>query len=396
MPAEPIKKTTPAKKAVPVALPAKPEPVPDSMVAALIALQAKLPRIRKADTAEVETKTGRVYKYRFADLADVSEQALPLLSSLGLCWMCKPTLVDGHFVLLYRLSHISGDVEEGTYPLPPPETAPQSIGSAITYARRYCLCAVTGIAPDKDDDDAAAAASRSAPRELSTDAAWLARMNRMIGEAGTIEALREARTALQSGMNEGLGTEEDGWILFDRIKAKVADIHDQGSQDPAVPAPGVAPGASNHASGVSQVPPGANEGSRPSGGPDELEAAQAAVEGAFPGAHTVPDPADAVAAARDEVRQDLNDMDQPAPATPAPPPTGDPQRIEALEKMVRRAGSTDSLGAMYRSTWGDASLFTTAEKDRIRSMFDVAYEQLTGEKRPAKFEDWNMGVKAKR
>ena len=35
----------------------------------------------------------------------------------------------------------------------------------ITYARRYCLCAVTGVAPDEDDDDAQAAeAGAQVPR----------------------------------------------------------------------------------------------------------------------------------------------------------------------------------------------------------------------------------------
>jgi hypothetical protein len=75
--------------------------------------------------------------------------------------------VDGKLVLIYELLHVSGQSREGVYPLPERGT-PQEIGGAITYARRYCLCAVTGVAPDDDDNDAALAeraATRRARRE---------------------------------------------------------------------------------------------------------------------------------------------------------------------------------------------------------------------------------------
>ena len=44
-----------------------------------------------------------------------------------------------------------GDAITGTWPLG--SGTQQQLGAAVTYARRYCLCAVTGIAPDEDDDD---------------------------------------------------------------------------------------------------------------------------------------------------------------------------------------------------------------------------------------------------
>jgi hypothetical protein len=57
------------------------------------------------------------------------------------------------FVLAYKLLHVSGESVAGEYPLPTGGT-PQALGSAITYGRRYALCAVTGLAPEDDDDDA--------------------------------------------------------------------------------------------------------------------------------------------------------------------------------------------------------------------------------------------------
>ena len=51
----------------------------------------------------------------------------------------------------YELRHEQGEVINGEWPLPAGGN-PQQIGSALTYGRRYTLCAVTGIAPDEDDD----------------------------------------------------------------------------------------------------------------------------------------------------------------------------------------------------------------------------------------------------
>lgn len=127
-----------------------------NLAAALAEFQASLPRIAKAQTANVPTKNGGSYEYSYADLAAVTNEILPMLAKHGLVWITMPTTVDGRFVLAYRLLHTSGEAVEGEYPLPS-NLAPQQTGSAITYARRYCLCSVTGVAPDSDDDDAAAA-----------------------------------------------------------------------------------------------------------------------------------------------------------------------------------------------------------------------------------------------
>jgi hypothetical protein len=137
------------------------------LAVALAAFQAVCPPIKKANTAKVTTRTGGEYSYDYADLTAITEAAYPLLSKHGLSFSTLPTLTpnDG-FVLQYRLMHTSGEFLEGVYPLPDPSgqdvdtgkaITPQQLGSAITYARRYSLCAVTGIAPGGDDDDAGSA-----------------------------------------------------------------------------------------------------------------------------------------------------------------------------------------------------------------------------------------------
>lgn len=118
-----------------------------NLASALAAFQKALPKISKGSTADAGT-----YKFKYADLADISAAVLPLLGEHGLSFSARPTLDEGgRFVLAYELLHVSGDSRSGAYPLPA-SGSPQQIGSAITYSRRYALCAVTGVAADEDDD----------------------------------------------------------------------------------------------------------------------------------------------------------------------------------------------------------------------------------------------------
>jgi hypothetical protein len=118
--------------------------VRSELAAALAAFHEELPRVRKDATAQYG---------KYADLADITPEVLPLLGKHGLAWTCKPKLrKNGMFVLRYKLTHAaSGEAERGDWPLG--QGGPQQLGSAVTYGRRYCLCAVTGVAPDGDDDD---------------------------------------------------------------------------------------------------------------------------------------------------------------------------------------------------------------------------------------------------
>jgi ERF superfamily len=115
---------------------------------ALVEVQANLPTIHKCETAKVGQ-----YSYNYADLPTITAEILPLLAKHELAWTTRPTIHDeGMFVLAYELRHVSGEALAGWYPLPSASSRAQEIGSAITYARRYALCSVIGIAPDEDDD----------------------------------------------------------------------------------------------------------------------------------------------------------------------------------------------------------------------------------------------------
>lgn len=134
-----------------------------SLHEALLGVQSQLPKIERGETAVVETKGGGSFSYKYVDLATVHEAVLPLLNMHGLVWLTMPDMIpqaDGTFVFMLRweLRHEDGDKLDGCYPLA--QGNPQQVGSQITYARRYCLLAVLGLAPEDDDG---AAASQPSP-----------------------------------------------------------------------------------------------------------------------------------------------------------------------------------------------------------------------------------------
>jgi len=131
---------------------------------ALLTLQADPPVLTKQKSGQVGNQ-----KTKYADLPAVNTQVLTRLNALGVIWRCAPTLLadtaqgPGRFVLQYQLLHVaSGTHISGDYPLGAGE--PQKMGSAITYARRYALLAVTGIAAEDDDDDGAGGATPATRR----------------------------------------------------------------------------------------------------------------------------------------------------------------------------------------------------------------------------------------
>lgn len=157
---------------------------PSPLAAALAAFQAELPRIGKANIARVRSDKGN-YEYTYADLSDISAKVLPLLARHGMSFSAKPTLFDGKFVLQYTLRHVEGESDTGYYPLTASGT-PQQVGSAITYARRYALSAVTGIVPDEDDDGAAAEQAHAQPPQRQQES-----QHRPAHEPSMVDAARD-------------------------------------------------------------------------------------------------------------------------------------------------------------------------------------------------------------
>lgn len=132
-----------------------------ALAEALAKAQGAMSSPAKTKRAKIESQKGS-YSYTYADLADVIEATRKPLAENGLS-CCQIISYDGQALLLTtQLQHASGEWLRSTYPLPLHQR-PQDQGSAITYARRYALCALLGIAAEDDDDGAAAQAAKPAP-----------------------------------------------------------------------------------------------------------------------------------------------------------------------------------------------------------------------------------------
>lgn len=114
--------------------------------------------LAKAQTTVKNATLNKVnphFKSKYADLAAIFDAVRKPLADNGLIVTQTTEIRDGGFVLVTMLAHSSGQWIKSEYPLPA-NGRPQEIGSALTYARRYSLSAITGIAADEDDDANAA------------------------------------------------------------------------------------------------------------------------------------------------------------------------------------------------------------------------------------------------
>ncbi len=127
------------------------------------------------------------FSSKYLDLQGVQEATDKALHDNGLVVLQTTDITDtGHPVLVTTLAHESGETASGRYPLSPKEANnPQSLGGCVTYARRYALMGMLGIAPE-DDDGNAASGKNAAPatqRPTSAPAATPAReVNTQTGE----------------------------------------------------------------------------------------------------------------------------------------------------------------------------------------------------------------------
>lgn len=96
------------------------------------------------------------FKSKYADLTSVWSACREPLTKHGLSvtqtTSCES---DGRIMLFTTLWHPSGQWIDSCLPVIPVKPDPQSLGAAITYARRFALCALVGICPEDDDGNMA-------------------------------------------------------------------------------------------------------------------------------------------------------------------------------------------------------------------------------------------------
>ena len=91
----------------------------------------------------------------YADLHTVIESSFPHLTKNGLSVVQGNESRPGEFFVTTMLLHESGQWIKSKLKMPVEKATAQSVGSVITYGRRYGLSAITGIAQYDDDGNAA-------------------------------------------------------------------------------------------------------------------------------------------------------------------------------------------------------------------------------------------------
>lgn len=122
-------------------------------------------------------KNNPFFKSKYADMASVMRVAREPLTKNGLSVIQRVlTNSINQMYLLTRLCHASGQWIEGKMLINPAKGDIQSIGSYMTYVKRYSWSAIVGVTvgeeDKKDDDDGEAAMNRkeNKPTEDETDA----------------------------------------------------------------------------------------------------------------------------------------------------------------------------------------------------------------------------------
>ena len=115
-------------------------------------LAKALPNFQGKMTAVKKDATNPFYKSKYATLDTIWETIRKPLSENGLSIAQTMNFVNDKSILETTLYHTSGEWISGTQLVNPVKDDPQSLGSAISYARRYSLSAILGIVTDEDDD----------------------------------------------------------------------------------------------------------------------------------------------------------------------------------------------------------------------------------------------------
>jgi len=151
--------------------------------------------------------SGRGNYGAYSTLADCLSVLRDVLSKNGLSVVQLPkTDADGcHLETI--LMHVSGQYIQSTLMCRPVSMDPQKIGSAITYMRRYSLCAVLGLAPEDDDGHSSTNQQPPKPKPVNQPVDKLTQ--------------GDVNKRVDNPMNEDIKVEATDWIIpFGKYKDK--------------------------------------------------------------------------------------------------------------------------------------------------------------------------------
>lgn len=130
------------------------------------ALAAALSKAQADITGALKDSSNPFFKSKYADLASCWDACRKQLAANNLA-VIQTVYVHwdkDESVLVTTLAHSSGEWVRSELPIRAKDASPQAQGSAITYARRYALAAIVGLAQIDDDAEAAQGRFTNDPR----------------------------------------------------------------------------------------------------------------------------------------------------------------------------------------------------------------------------------------
>lgn len=127
------------------------------------ALALALSKAQADITGALKDSANPFFKSKYADLASCWDACRKQLAANELAVIQTTDIDDltNRPILRTILAHSSGEYVKSITPILTKDDSPQAQGSGITYARRYALAAIVGLA--QIDDDAEAAQARNKP-----------------------------------------------------------------------------------------------------------------------------------------------------------------------------------------------------------------------------------------
>jgi len=119
------------------------------------ALAAALSKAQADITGALKDSQNPFFKSKYADLASCWDACRKQLAANGLSVIQTTRMSEQGLMLVTTLAHASGEWVAGEMPVLTKDASPQGQGSGITYARRYALAAIVGLAQIDDDAEAA-------------------------------------------------------------------------------------------------------------------------------------------------------------------------------------------------------------------------------------------------
>ena len=186
----------------------------DKVAAAIVAVQAEIRN-------PIKDATNPHFKSGFASLPAILSYVRPVLEKHGLAVLQVAAGEDGRAGCATVLLHRSGQfIASDVLLMKDRKDDAQGLGSALTYSRRYSLCALLNIAAD-DDDDGNQAVSPPPAKKKGTVQTFAYFMKHFKDAESKAELLRFDAQARELDW-----TQKHGEELLDTVEARLKEFQD--------------------------------------------------------------------------------------------------------------------------------------------------------------------------